>query len=280
MVYEADDILIYSVTVTNNGPGNLTGAVISDNIPVQIATWDWTCTTITNASGCDGVIGSNGNFTDTIDIQNGGSIVYTVTANISTNPSGNLVNLATVTSGINDPVPGNNSAMDTDELVEILPYGNLDFGLPPDGNDQGLSDGESLIIALPSPGLIVNGDPSWDLIYFEQSNPPGIQMDRVILQIGDGSNWYTVLNWGDGVSDYNTNIAIPLVGNSGGDCSGEPDNCVIDGTLLSVESGYPTGITIDVDGLGIPAGAYPYLRILVTAGGDNDGVAIDGFFLP
>jgi hypothetical protein len=104
-------------------------------------------------------------------------------------------------------------------------------------------------------------------------------MDWIILQIGDGTNWYTILNWGNGVSDGNTNIAIPLVGNSGGDCSGEPDNCDIDGSLLAVESGYNTGVTINVDGLGIPLGTYSYLRISVPVGGDNDGVAIDGIYI-
>jgi hypothetical protein len=27
-------------------------------------------------------------------------------------------------------------------------------------------------------------------------------MDHVIVQIGDGSNWYTILNWGDGIPGY------------------------------------------------------------------------------
>jgi hypothetical protein len=32
-----------------------------------------------------------------------------------------------------------------------------------------------------------------------------------------------------------------------------------------------TGVAIDVDGLGIPAGTYPYIRIIAPTTGDVDG---------
>jgi hypothetical protein len=106
-------------------------------------------------------------------------------------------------------------------------------------------------------------------------------MDQVIIEIGDGSNWYIVLYWGDGFSDANTNIAIPLSGNSGGTCDGEPDNCVIDGPLLAVASGYITGITIDVDLVSpaIPNGTYNYLRIREPGLGSSDSINIDGIYI-
>ena len=87
-------------------------------------------------------------------------------------------------------------------------------------------------------------------------------MDAVILQIGDGSNWYTVLNWGDGIPDTNTNISNPP------GCTGEPDNCPIASSLLYNS----TGITIDVDIPSIPPGTYPYIRIFSpSAPPDTDG---------
>ncbi|HAV76977.1 MAG TPA: hypothetical protein DCX53_06440 [Anaerolineae bacterium] len=117
--YTAGSTVNYTVIITNNGPNNVTGAVISDNKPAQVTSWDWFCTTVINATGCDAVTGSTSNFTDTVIIQSGGSIEYTVTASISAGASGNLVNTATVgvPAGYTDTNNGNNSATDTDTPV-------------------------------------------------------------------------------------------------------------------------------------------------------------------
>jgi hypothetical protein len=58
----------------------------------------------------------NTNFSDTVDIPNGASIVYTVTATISPAAIGNLVNTASVSlpAGSTDPNPANNTFTDTD----------------------------------------------------------------------------------------------------------------------------------------------------------------------
>jgi uncharacterized repeat protein (TIGR01451 family) len=113
--YVTGGTLTYIITVVNNGPDAVKDAVVTDALPAQIATWDWVCTSQTGgASGCDGVAGSTMGFSDTVDLPVGGSITYTVTANISATAMGNLTNSATVSSSILDPVPGNNSATDMD----------------------------------------------------------------------------------------------------------------------------------------------------------------------
>ncbi len=121
--YTAGSIVTYTVIVTNNGPNNVAGAVVRDNIPAQVTSWDWVCTTVTNAGGCNGVTGSTANFTDTVNIQSGGNIRYTVTANINAAATGNLVNTASVNvpSGYTDTNGGNNSATDTDTLSVSTP---------------------------------------------------------------------------------------------------------------------------------------------------------------
>jgi hypothetical protein len=99
-------------------------------------------------------------------------------------------------------------------------------------------------------------------------------MDVVILQIGDGQNWYTILNWGDGAADGNTNISIPLaVPPNPTDCAGEPDNCEIDASQLFNS----TGVSIQLDGV-VPPGTYPFIRIFSPAAPpDTDGGAeVDG----
>jgi uncharacterized repeat protein (TIGR01451 family) len=109
--------VIYTVVVTNNGPSNVTGAVVTDNKPPQVTTWAWACTNQTGgASGCTAAASSANNFSDTVDLPVGASITYTVTANIAANATGNLVNTACVAppQGTTDPTPGNDCATDTD----------------------------------------------------------------------------------------------------------------------------------------------------------------------
>ena len=113
--YVAGGATTYTVTVGNNGPDNITGALVTDNIPAQVTNWTWTCTAQNGgATGCDGM-NSNANFTDTVNLPSGASIVYTVTANISPTASGDLVNTASVSAaGYIEAAPGNESQTDTD----------------------------------------------------------------------------------------------------------------------------------------------------------------------
>jgi LPXTG-site transpeptidase (sortase) family protein len=107
----------YTVTVTNGGPSDVIGATVADTKPTQITTWAWACASQTGgATGCTPAASSSSDFSDSVDIPSGGSIVYTVTANIAPAATGNLVNTATVSvpAGTTDPTPGNNSATDTD----------------------------------------------------------------------------------------------------------------------------------------------------------------------
>lgn len=262
-VYEAGGAIIYTVVVSNNGPDNVVGAVVGDNLPPQVASWDWACAAVINASGCNGVVGSTANFTDVVDIQSGGSVEYTVTARISDNPSGNLVNTATVTGpgGVYDPVPGNNSAADTNEFAASLPIG----GISPSRDDRYeiLPPGSSITIAFGSP-ITVGSHAGYDLVYYEFPNGTGIFMDLIILEIGDGTNWYTILNWGDGIPDTNTNIDINIIGGS------ETDNREIASAFLW----NLTGVAIDLEGA-IPNGTYFYLRITSPAGDSGDGAEVD-----
>ena len=125
--YTAGSTVVYSVVVTNIGANAVSGATISDNLPSQVASWDWICTSVTNASGCNAVAGSASNFTDTVNIQSGGSIEYTVNAYIKGGAKRKLVNTASVSvpSGYTDTNSGNNSATDTDTLTVVIPSADL-----------------------------------------------------------------------------------------------------------------------------------------------------------
>jgi len=114
--YVPGGTLTYTITVTNNGPSNAPAAVITDNIPSQFTSWSWVCTAQSGgASDCDPYSG-NGNFSDTVNLPAGASITYTVTANVASSATGNLVNTVSVAppTGVTDPNSDNNTATDTD----------------------------------------------------------------------------------------------------------------------------------------------------------------------
>ncbi|MFZ5885657.1 MAG: sortase [Chloroflexota bacterium] len=107
----------YTVTIGNNGPSDATGAVLTDNLPAQAASWTWTCSTNTGgASGCDGYGPGNANFSDTVDLPAGSSISYSVTVVIPSSATSDLINTADIQSpaGLTDTDTTNNSDTDTD----------------------------------------------------------------------------------------------------------------------------------------------------------------------
>jgi hypothetical protein len=123
-----------------------------------------------------------------------------------------------------------------------------------------------------------DGDP--DLVYFERNlNPTDIQMDRVIIYLGDFflDIWYMIFNWGDGIPDTNSNLNIsnPTVGGV------ENDNQQIIKTAVPLY-GTPnlnTGITIDIDGYAPTGTPYQWLKLVVPTGGPADGADIDSILV-
>ncbi len=117
LVYVPGGTLTYTITVSNAGPSNAPGALVSDAIPVQFTSWTWTCAGSTGgATGCDGYGPGSANFSDTVNLPAGSSITYTVTAQIASSATGNLTNTVSVTapSGVTDTDTTNNTASDTD----------------------------------------------------------------------------------------------------------------------------------------------------------------------
>ena len=270
----------YKITISNAGPSNVSGATVSNaftdgtsgtTVNVVPSSVGWIC--VPSAGGtCPTPSFGTGNLNNAaVNLNSGFSVTFYLAAQVVNNPIGPLINTATVTApaGVSDP-PGNNSATDTDQLVVVDPNGNI--GSTPDDSPAIIPAGTYVTLQFSTP-LEVVGVGNY-LVYYERraGSNPGILMDAVILQVGDGSNWYTILNWGNGSPDTNTNISIPLSSNPTGDCTGEPDNCEIDASLLYTSAGYSTGITINVDGV-VPNGTYPYIRIFSPPNPpDTDGM--------
>jgi uncharacterized repeat protein (TIGR01451 family) len=104
----------YTITASNAGPSNATGATVADTFPASL-TCTWTCV---GAGGGTCTAAGSGNINGTVNLPSGGSVTYTASCAVSAAATGTLANTATVTApaGVTDPTPGNNSATDTDTL--------------------------------------------------------------------------------------------------------------------------------------------------------------------
>ena len=123
--------ITYTIVVTNAGPSDATGASIVDPLPSTLTGATYTAVATAGASGFSAT--GTGSIDDTnVDLPAGGTITYTLKANITSGASGKLSNTATVTppggdvisdnaidgdTSPDDSASGNVSATDTDTLA-------------------------------------------------------------------------------------------------------------------------------------------------------------------
>jgi uncharacterized repeat protein (TIGR01451 family) len=107
--------ITYTITAVNAGVDNVVGAVVADTFPAAL-TCTWTCAGVAGAS-CTAA--GAGNIADVVTMPVGGATTYTASCAVSPLASGTLSNTATISppGPVIDPVPGNNSATDTDTLT-------------------------------------------------------------------------------------------------------------------------------------------------------------------
>lgn len=106
----------YTVTVTNDGPSPVTGATVVDNVPAILTNVSWTCAA-SGGSSCGNANGT-GNINTTVNLANGGTATFTITASLPANATGTISNTASVSSpnGVTDPNSGNNQTSVTSTL--------------------------------------------------------------------------------------------------------------------------------------------------------------------
>jgi hypothetical protein len=139
----------------------------------------------------------------------------------------------------------------------------------PDGIFASIDCGGAIIVDLGAAAIdTTTTDPSIpDFVYYEREGNPGeVAMDWVIVDVStDSSTWITVFNWGDFLSDTNTNVAGLT----------ENDNEPIPMALLyGPPPPLQTGVTIDIDPIA-PPGIYRWIRIRSPLGGSNDFAEVD-----
>ena len=137
------------------------------------------------------------------------------------------------------------------------------IGTSPDGTVYNLPENGTLTLGI---NLIADGDPEWDLVYYELPAGSGIYLDWIIVEISDGTSWYTIFNWGNESADANTNVDFNYLPNPPVPPDPqEPDQRDIPSAVLY----NATGIAIDIDAI-VPAGTYSYIRFTAPPG-DVDG---------
>lgn len=112
----------YTIVVTNNGPGSVTGAVIADSAPTNFTGAGWTCTAGGTAT-CPAASGTGTSISQTTGVfPAGGTLTYVWQGIVPANASGTTVNTATVTpptgQAITEANTANNSATDTDSIIQ------------------------------------------------------------------------------------------------------------------------------------------------------------------
>ena len=119
----------YTITVSNAGPGSVTGATVVDNFPASLAGVTWTCTASAGSTCTPGPV--SGSINDTVNLPVGATVTYTLSGTVSASAT-NLSNTATITApaSVNDPNAANNTATDMDILlcasvVVVVPDGRL-----------------------------------------------------------------------------------------------------------------------------------------------------------
>ncbi|OYT13404.1 MAG: hypothetical protein B6I19_05300, partial [Bacteroidetes bacterium 4572_114] len=113
--------VIYTITVTNNGPCDVTGAGVSDIAPDGTSIASWSAVVI----GSAGVSNSSGNgdLVETVNIVAGpgNSVVFTLTLQVPSGFTDVLENTASVAApvGVTDPITDNNSATDSNDYLFV-----------------------------------------------------------------------------------------------------------------------------------------------------------------
>ncbi|MCZ7651960.1 MAG: proprotein convertase P-domain-containing protein [Thermoanaerobaculia bacterium] len=104
----------YTIVAGNAGPSAVPAATVADTFPAACTSVTWSCV---GAGGGTCTANGSGNLNDGVSLPVGGSVTFTAICAISPAASGTLSNTATVASATTDPVPGNNSATDTTDLL-------------------------------------------------------------------------------------------------------------------------------------------------------------------
>jgi uncharacterized repeat protein (TIGR01451 family) len=109
-----------NLTVTNNGPSDITSGTVSYTVPAELTGVTWTCVG-SGAASCSS--SGSGSITDSVNIPVGQTVVYTILGTvISGTGTSSMTNQASaaVPVGVTDNFSTNNLAVDEDEIGTLV----------------------------------------------------------------------------------------------------------------------------------------------------------------
>jgi uncharacterized repeat protein (TIGR01451 family) len=111
--------IIYTIVVSNLGPGPADGVIVRDILTSQFSGATWTAQFF---GGATGNVSGTGSINESVNMPVGSQIIYTMAAVINPSATGTLENIAQVLPppGFSDPVPGNNTSVDSNALSPII----------------------------------------------------------------------------------------------------------------------------------------------------------------
>lgn len=113
--YVPGSTIHYTIIASNSGPGPVTDATVTDNLPASITSASFTCS---GTAGGTCPASGTGNISAAVNLPAGAAVTFILRATVSANATGNLTNTATITAppGVTDANTANNSATDVDNL--------------------------------------------------------------------------------------------------------------------------------------------------------------------
>jgi len=105
----------YTITVTNTGLENVSGAVVTDTFPAQVQSVTFTAT---GKGGATGFSNGGGNINQSLNLPPNSSVTYKATGLINGTSGTVISNIANVSvpAGVSDPNTANNQATDKDTI--------------------------------------------------------------------------------------------------------------------------------------------------------------------
>jgi hypothetical protein len=177
---------------------------------------------------------------------------------------------------------------DCDTAAYSPPY--VDIG-PPDCRWTNLTNNVITIDLVVSGTISITVDgvnPDFDLVYYERERAPQkdgfIALDMVQVQVStDTVTWHEVFNWGNAITDTNTNLGQAGYGpwtppNAGVEQNDQPPMPMSTPPLYGPPAGIISGIAIDVDhypsGASLPVGVYRYVRLIGGGSAEVDSIEV------
>jgi uncharacterized repeat protein (TIGR01451 family) len=115
--YVAGTNIVYTIVAKNTGPVNLTGVVITDNVPVLLTNVSWSCV-VTGTATC--TTGTGNAFSQTVNMNAGSTITYTLTTKIPLTAAANPAFKNTATIAIPSAYAEVNLSDNTDDEIDAI----------------------------------------------------------------------------------------------------------------------------------------------------------------